>query len=205
MDTKNQQNNFNNPIVIILLLALIGLGGYVIFSKNSNSNLENKTTDSSNVPQTQETPITPTQPQPTTVVNQKTEPSQLTAKQKECANFLLPFTLLVMNDLEKAQANARLNDPQGTVSYMESKDAVLGYSPSLGKCVGGYYIDNYSITNNYKSLHSWVGVIVSLSSDWKSEEVITSYNNNSNITDLAKQYEGKLYELTGGQIGKIKW
>ena len=203
METKNQQNNFNNPVVIILVLALIGLGGYVIFSKNSSNNVENKITDSLSVPQTQETQIVPTQPANT--VKPKAEPSQLTAKQTECKNFLLPFTLLAMNDLEKAQANARLNDPQGTVSYMKSKDPVIGYSPSLGKCVGGYYIDNYSITNNYESLHSWVGVVVSLSSDWKSEEVIASYNDNSNIMGLAKQYEGKLYELTNGEIGKIKW
>lgn len=38
METKNQQNNFNNPIVIVLVLALIGLGGYVLFSKNSSNN-----------------------------------------------------------------------------------------------------------------------------------------------------------------------
>lgn len=37
MDTKNQQSNFNNPVVIILVLALLGLGGYVLFSKNSNN------------------------------------------------------------------------------------------------------------------------------------------------------------------------
>lgn len=45
MDTKNQQNSFNNPVVIILVLALIGLGGYVIFSKKSNNDLENKTSE----------------------------------------------------------------------------------------------------------------------------------------------------------------
>lgn len=45
MDTKNQQNNFNNPVVVILLIALLGLGGYFIFTKNStqpsNSPAEN--------------------------------------------------------------------------------------------------------------------------------------------------------------------
>lgn len=38
MDKNNQQNNFNNPIVIVLVLALIGLGGYVLFFKNSSNN-----------------------------------------------------------------------------------------------------------------------------------------------------------------------
>jgi hypothetical protein len=38
METKNQQNNFSNPIVIVLILALIGLGGYILFSKNSTDN-----------------------------------------------------------------------------------------------------------------------------------------------------------------------
>ena len=38
MDTKNQKNNLNNSIVIILVLALFGLGGYVLFSKNSTNN-----------------------------------------------------------------------------------------------------------------------------------------------------------------------
>ncbi len=43
MDTKNQNNYFNNPVVIILLFVLIGLGVYVIFLKNSNNNgVENK-------------------------------------------------------------------------------------------------------------------------------------------------------------------
>jgi len=40
MDKINQQNSFNNPVIIILTLALIGLGGYVLFSKNQNQ-LEN--------------------------------------------------------------------------------------------------------------------------------------------------------------------
>lgn len=37
MDTNNQQNHFNNPVVIILFLALVGLGGYLLFSKSSNN------------------------------------------------------------------------------------------------------------------------------------------------------------------------
>ena len=36
MDTNNRPNHFNNPVVIILALALIGLGGYFLFSKNSD-------------------------------------------------------------------------------------------------------------------------------------------------------------------------
>ncbi len=36
MDTKSQ-NQFNNPVVIILVVALLGLGAYVIFSQNQNN------------------------------------------------------------------------------------------------------------------------------------------------------------------------
>ena len=37
MEEKNQQNHLNNPVVVILVLALVGLGGYFLFSKNSNT------------------------------------------------------------------------------------------------------------------------------------------------------------------------
>ncbi len=205
METNNKDNHFNNPVVIILLLALIGLGGYVVFSKNSSgSDLENKTADSSGVPQTQETQVAPTQPQPTNTVKQKTEPSPLTVKQAECKNLLLPFTIAAMNDASAAQTNAQRNYPPTTVVYIKTNSAVLGYSPSLEKCVGGYWLDNYTVTNNYESSHKWAGVIASISSDLKLE-LITSFDDNSNIEGLAKQYEGKLYELTNGEIGKIKW
>jgi len=37
MDTKNQQNNFSHPVVIITILILIFIGGYFLLSKNQNS------------------------------------------------------------------------------------------------------------------------------------------------------------------------
>lgn len=71
MDTKNQQNNFNNPIVIILVLALVGLGGYVLFSKSSSNNLENKTSETVPVEQVLNTNTQPTNtPQPKVVKTQ---------------------------------------------------------------------------------------------------------------------------------------
>ncbi|MES3017414.1 MAG: hypothetical protein V4721_06525 [Bacteroidota bacterium] len=36
MEKNQQQNHFNNPVVIILFIALVGLGGYFLFSKNQN-------------------------------------------------------------------------------------------------------------------------------------------------------------------------
>lgn len=45
METKNQQNNFSNPVVVILALALVGLGGYMFFSKNLNNDSEKKITE----------------------------------------------------------------------------------------------------------------------------------------------------------------
>ena len=50
MDTKNQQNILNSPVVIILVLALIGLGGYVLFSKNSNVSTTEDTTTNTQTP-----------------------------------------------------------------------------------------------------------------------------------------------------------
>lgn len=37
METENNQNHFNNPVVIILLIVLAGFGGYFLFSKNQNT------------------------------------------------------------------------------------------------------------------------------------------------------------------------
>jgi hypothetical protein len=37
MDTKNQQNNFSHPAVIITVLILIFIGGYFLLNKNQNS------------------------------------------------------------------------------------------------------------------------------------------------------------------------
>jgi hypothetical protein len=41
MEKNSQQNHFNNPVVIILLIALIGLGGYFLLTKNSNTSPAN--------------------------------------------------------------------------------------------------------------------------------------------------------------------
>ncbi|MDE1946952.1 MAG: hypothetical protein KGI23_03725 [Patescibacteria group bacterium] len=35
---QKTQNHFNNPVVIILVIVLVGLGGYLIFSHNQNQN-----------------------------------------------------------------------------------------------------------------------------------------------------------------------
>jgi S1-C subfamily serine protease len=44
MDTKNKQNHFNNPIVIILTLVLVGISGYFLFNKNiSTPEIETQT------------------------------------------------------------------------------------------------------------------------------------------------------------------
>ncbi|MHB8913805.1 MAG: S1 family peptidase [Minisyncoccota bacterium] len=37
MEKDNQQNHFNNPVVVILLIALVGLGGYFLLTKNSST------------------------------------------------------------------------------------------------------------------------------------------------------------------------
>ena len=116
------------------------------------------------------------------------------------ALFLLKVTLEAM----KLENKARLYDSPGTVSYIKVADTQVGYSPSLGKCVGGYYLNSYTVTNNYESSHSWSAVVAVLNSGFNSYEIMATYDN-SNTAELAKQYEGKLYELTNGEIGKIKW
>ncbi len=71
MDTKNQQNSFNNPVVVILVIALVGLGGYVLFSKNSTNDLENKASETKPVEQVSNTDNQPTNtPQPKVVKTQ---------------------------------------------------------------------------------------------------------------------------------------
>ena len=55
MESKNQQNQFNNPVIIILFVVVFGLIGYIIFSKNQNNtqpvqeavNSQQQTTDNS--------------------------------------------------------------------------------------------------------------------------------------------------------------
>lgn len=37
MESKNQQNQLNNPVIIILFVVVFGLIGYIIFSKNQNN------------------------------------------------------------------------------------------------------------------------------------------------------------------------
>ncbi|MCX6715637.1 MAG: hypothetical protein NT077_01310 [Candidatus Taylorbacteria bacterium] len=46
METKNQQNSFNNPVAIIIFIALLGLGGYFLFSKNSSDTTATTTQNS---------------------------------------------------------------------------------------------------------------------------------------------------------------
>ncbi len=145
--------------------------------------------------------VAPTRP----VENQKTETSQTSEKETICtgnapALFLLKATLETM----KLEQKARLNDSPGTVSYIKVADTQVGYSQSLGKCVGGYYLKSYTVTNNYESNYHWSAVVAVLDPGFNSYEIMTVYDN-SNTTNLAKQYEGKLYELTNGEIGKIKW
>lgn len=130
---------------------------------------------------------------------------QTSQKETICTgNAPAQFLVLAMLDAQKLQNKARQNDSPATVSYVKHKDTQLGYSPYLGKCVGGYYLDSYSITNNYESYHNWSAVVVVLETGFNSDKIIATYDN-SNTTDLAKEYERKLYELTNGEIGRIKW
>ncbi len=84
MDTKNQQNDFSNPVVIILVLALIGLGGYTFFSKNSNNGesqnntIPEKSTENiqnTNLNTEAQTTIKPSTPE-ATVKNETPKPTQ---------------------------------------------------------------------------------------------------------------------------------
>jgi len=75
MDKNNQQNYFSNPVVIVLVIILVGLGGYLLFSKNSNVS-DNKVSDLSNIPTNQDTntntQIPVVEPKPAPQVNQNT-------------------------------------------------------------------------------------------------------------------------------------
>lgn len=185
MDTKNQQNNFNNPVVIVLILALVGLGGYVLFSKNSSDNIENKTTDSVNIPKTQETQTVQTQPVNT--VKPKTESNQLTVKQKECTDMFDAFKLKVLNQTSTDQA--------GMKNYfsISASDFVIGYSPRLDNCVGGY---------TYKLLSSGSGT-VSISYfivDPKTNLILKNWPEYNSIMMTYENYRKTLDQITNGQI-----
>lgn len=52
MEKNNQQNHFNNPVVVILLVALIGVGGYLFFSKSSNNSNSNNSNSKDQTSQT---------------------------------------------------------------------------------------------------------------------------------------------------------
>lgn len=177
MDTKNQQNNFNNPIVIVLVLALIGLGGYVLFSKNSTNDVENKITDSSSVPQTQTN----------NTVNQKAEPSQLTVKQKECADLFNAFKLKALDDASTQQT--------GSKNYFSISDSdfVIGYSPRLDNCIGGYTLKLLSSGSGTASI-SYVIV------DPKTDLMIKNWPEYNSIMMTYENYRKTLNEITNGQI-----
>ncbi len=47
MEKDNQKNHFDNPVVVLLVIAVLGLGGYVLFSNKSETppTPESKTAD----------------------------------------------------------------------------------------------------------------------------------------------------------------
>ena len=63
MDTQNSKNNFSNPVVLILVIALIGLGGYVLFSKNSNVPITQDTNENTQAPVVEQKIVPPAKTQ----------------------------------------------------------------------------------------------------------------------------------------------
>lgn len=185
MDTKNQQNNFNNPIVIVLILALLGLGGYVLFSKNSDIGVENQITDSSVVSQTQETQVAPTTP--ANNIKPTSEPSQLSVKQKECADLFNAFKLKALDAASTQQAAGN------NYFSVSGSDFVIGYSPRLGSCIGGY---------TFKLLSSGTGTasISYFIVDPKTISLLKNWPEYNSIMMTYENYRKTLNDITNGQI-----
>lgn len=114
MDTKNQQNNFNNPVVIILVLALVGLGGYVLFSKNSNN-----LSDSFACPESYSSP----QDQTNAVAKFISDYSKTSPNATVGDMYTYRYNLLVSHSCDKTLANMLQNvTPLDQMLRLEGKD-----------------------------------------------------------------------------------
>ena len=152
MDIKNQQNNFNNPVVIILVLALFGLGSYVLFNDKS-----------------------------------KPEPNQITAKQKECAGLFDAFKSKVLNEASTDQSESK------NYLSISASDFVVGYSPRLDTCIGGF---------TYKLLSSGSGesTVSYLIVDPKTNSMLKNWPEYQSGKMTYENYRKKLDDITNGQI-----
>ena len=154
MDTKSKQNIFSNPVVIVLVLALVGLGGYMLFSKNSNNNsVEN----------------------------------QITQKQKECAALFNAFKLKVLDDASTQQTVSK------NYFSISDSDFVVGYSPRLDNCVGGYTLKLLSSGSGTATV-SYVIV------DPKTDLMIKNWPEYNSIMMTYANYRKTLDDITNGQI-----
>lgn len=141
METKNQQSNFNNPIIIILVITLIALGGYVLFSKSSNTS-DNKVSDLSNNPTTESTS------------NQDTDNTKVTdlqaCSQQSDANFKSIITSETKNsaDLKEIRTYTNHFNTTDKKCYM----VITNISSELGSKMQRLYdvYDNKELASNWK-------------------------------------------------------
>ncbi len=130
MESENQQNHFNNPVVIILLIALLGLGGYVLFSQK-HQNL---------TPQDNSSATTQSNSQQDQMDTLKKEVEDL--KNKKLQTIIKQVSAPTSNSSNQITSEQLASILDGVVEIECPKDSGTG---SLWKFNNGYFV----VTNNH--------------------------------------------------------
>lgn len=98
----DKENNFNNPVVIILFVALVGIGGYSLFNNKSSNNSGN---------------------QPNSDIAQNPQQDQIDVLKKEIDDLKNQNTQTIVKEVEKSSTESNLttviNQWRPRIAYIE--------------------------------------------------------------------------------------
>ncbi len=136
---KNNKNQFNNPIVTVLTIALIGVGGWLIFSKNSYNINNASNTQQDEIDALRKTVEELKNAQPKTVTNQVPAPQppakinlQAVIKQWEPMVAYVDCKFSNPSALYQEQGGSGMFYSTGGISILTNKHVMLdssGYGP----------------------------------------------------------------------------
>jgi|GEM_PF-3494352 len=147
--------------------------------------MENRTTDSQVVSQAQQTQVVPTNP--TNDINSTSEVNLLSIKQRGCVDLFDTFKLKALDfaSIQQTQSNNYLS--------ISASDFVIGYSPRLNNCIGGY---TFKILSNGSGRSSVSYFIV----DPKTLLLLKKWPEYNLIKMTYENYRKTLDDITNGQI-----
>lgn len=159
-------------IIVVIVVALI-IGAYYLGTSN-NSNLTTNSVATTSSTQTY------------APVKQVSNNDNLEANREKCSNLLTSFKAKVLDKNNELQGN-------GAYTSITSSDFVVGYSPSLDSCVGGYTFKQLMGSGN-----SYVSYLILDPKTNLGLKDRLSYGNDIPMT--YENYRKTLDELTSGQI-----